>query len=292
MKRIGFIDHYIDEWHANHFPEWIRNSPWSGEFELVAAWAPQVLPGRRSTAEWCRDFGIKEASSVQELIDQSDCLFVLAPDHPEFHEELALPALASGKPTFIDKPFAPNLTAAFRMMEAAHKNGTPVLSSSALRFAAECRELQVKATTLTPRWLLSIGGNNLNLYGVHQVEMLITIFGKEARQVQCVGGTPEAPLLVIDFGDEQKASLQVFHAAPFRISALFSDGSVHHTLPFNPEFFQELINAVLQFFATRETPFEPWQTLAVIALLDAARAAVASPGTTIAVAPVKQTSVL
>ena len=24
MKTIGFIDYYLDEWHANNYPAWIR----------------------------------------------------------------------------------------------------------------------------------------------------------------------------------------------------------------------------------------------------------------------------
>lgn len=26
MKKIGFADYRIDEWHANHYPEWIKNA--------------------------------------------------------------------------------------------------------------------------------------------------------------------------------------------------------------------------------------------------------------------------
>lgn len=25
MKKTGFIDYYLDEWHANNYPQWIRN---------------------------------------------------------------------------------------------------------------------------------------------------------------------------------------------------------------------------------------------------------------------------
>ena len=25
MKKIGFVDYYISEWHANNYPGWIKN---------------------------------------------------------------------------------------------------------------------------------------------------------------------------------------------------------------------------------------------------------------------------
>jgi len=42
--------------------------------------------------------------------------------------------MRSGKPTFVDKTFAPNAAAAERIFNLAAKHKTPVWSSSALRF--------------------------------------------------------------------------------------------------------------------------------------------------------------
>ena len=36
MTKIGFIDYYLDEWHADNYPAWIREAS-GGEMEV--AWA-------------------------------------------------------------------------------------------------------------------------------------------------------------------------------------------------------------------------------------------------------------
>ena len=37
-KKIGFVDLFIDEWHANNYPAWIKAAPRADEFELAYAW--------------------------------------------------------------------------------------------------------------------------------------------------------------------------------------------------------------------------------------------------------------
>ena len=37
MKKLGFIDFFIDEWHANNYPAWIREAKRGTEFELAYA---------------------------------------------------------------------------------------------------------------------------------------------------------------------------------------------------------------------------------------------------------------
>ena len=34
MKKIGFIDLFIDEWHANNYPKWFRKAPRAADIEL------------------------------------------------------------------------------------------------------------------------------------------------------------------------------------------------------------------------------------------------------------------
>ncbi|HBJ95698.1 MAG TPA: oxidoreductase, partial [Lentisphaeria bacterium] len=53
---------------------------------------------------------------------------MLAPSNPEKHEELAHAVLASGKPVFIDKPFAPDGEAAERLFARADRFRTPLFS--------------------------------------------------------------------------------------------------------------------------------------------------------------------
>jgi hypothetical protein len=62
MKRIGLIDYYLSEWHANHYPEWIRqaNEALGTDYRVTMAWAEcEISPiDGVSTDEWCEKNGV------------------------------------------------------------------------------------------------------------------------------------------------------------------------------------------------------------------------------------------
>ena len=59
MKKIGFIDYYLDEWHANNYPEFIKNQG-NGDFEVAYAWAKidSPLPDGLTSKEWSETYNI------------------------------------------------------------------------------------------------------------------------------------------------------------------------------------------------------------------------------------------
>ena len=112
MKKIGFIDCYLSNWHANNYPAWIREScqEHGFEYELAYAWAEVEVSPRdnKTTDEWCAENNVTRCNSIEEICEKSDVLFILAPTNPEKHLEYAKTALKYGKRTYIDKTFAPN----------------------------------------------------------------------------------------------------------------------------------------------------------------------------------------
>ena len=34
MKKLGFLDYYLDEWHANHYVDWLRDAS-QGDVQAV-----------------------------------------------------------------------------------------------------------------------------------------------------------------------------------------------------------------------------------------------------------------
>ena len=88
MFKLGFIDYYLDEWHANNYPAWIREAS-GGEVEVAYAYGKIDSPlGGLSTAAWCEKFGIDRCAGIEELVEKSDGLIVLSPDNCEMHEVL------------------------------------------------------------------------------------------------------------------------------------------------------------------------------------------------------------
>jgi hypothetical protein len=61
MKKIGFIDFFLDEWHANNFPTWIRDNCQAvgRDMELAYAWAETAAPGGIDTAAWCAKYQVQ-----------------------------------------------------------------------------------------------------------------------------------------------------------------------------------------------------------------------------------------
>ena len=64
MKKIGFIDYYIDEWHAHNFPEMIRKSSFAGKYDVALAWEQTPMPGKMSLDDFCRKQNIGKAQSL------------------------------------------------------------------------------------------------------------------------------------------------------------------------------------------------------------------------------------
>ena len=106
MKRVGFIDYFLDEFHANNYPGLIEKCS-EGRYKVTCAYGHIDGPeGKMTSRAWSEKTGIPVYDSIQKVIDNSDALIVLSPDNPEMHEELCDLPLKSGKPVYVDKTFA------------------------------------------------------------------------------------------------------------------------------------------------------------------------------------------
>ncbi len=155
MKKIGFVDYYIDEWHANNYPIWIKKLCEQNDQEFVVAYAwaevDRFNEADRSTAEWCKDFQVQQCNTLEELCEKSDYIIVLAPSNPEKHLEYAKKVLLYGKRTYIDKTFAPDYATAKEIFAIGKRYNTPFFTSSALRYAEELNEVYAKSASLKDR---------------------------------------------------------------------------------------------------------------------------------------------
>ncbi|MBQ3074543.1 MAG: patatin-like phospholipase family protein [Clostridia bacterium] len=153
MKKIGFIDFYLSEWHANNYPQWIRECCEKNhlEYEVAYAWGEEEISLRdgKTNTDWCRENGVTMCSTIEECCEKSDVLLILAPSTPEKHLPYAKIALSYKKPTYIDKTFAPDLAQAKEIFSIAAKYGTPVFSTSALRYADELKDVEGARSLIT-----------------------------------------------------------------------------------------------------------------------------------------------
>ena len=135
--KVGFIDDYLDNWHANNYPKLIDECS-DGRYTVACAYGRADTPyGGMTNREWSEKTGIPLIESPEEVIAGCDVLMVLAPNSPETHPEIADAALRSGKPVYVDKTFAADGKTARKLFGIADAHGTPCWSSSALRFPTE-----------------------------------------------------------------------------------------------------------------------------------------------------------
>jgi hypothetical protein len=271
-KKIGFIDYFIDEWHANNYPKMISEGAYKDKFEDALAWEEITPEGKKPLDVWCKEMGIGKAESIEQVVAECDCIVVLSPDNTERHEDLADLPLRSGKPVYIDKPFAPSLEVAKRLFAKADKYGSPLMSSSALRFGSHL-DGALKEIGTEPVKFASVrgGGRSFQIYGIHQIEMLVMSMGVGAKRVmQCGNGGWE--LMVVDYGDGRRAATNWEMNSPFALSVSYGEEKVVNVNDM-PDFFPRFVDAMLGFFDTKTSVVPKEQTLEVAALVEAGIAA-------------------
>ncbi len=276
--KVGFIDYFLDEWHANHLVDWLKEES-NGEVYVAYAYAshePKDVPGfadRLSSADWAKQYGVELCTTVDELIEKSDVLMVLAPNHPETHEALADAALKSGKVTYIDKTFAPDVAAAQRLIDKGAKYGTPLFTTSALRYAKEVRELNKEGIESVGIY----GAGAFEVYCIHQMEIAVTLLGAELRRVMAVG--PESlPTVIAEFSGGRYAVMQQRgHDCEFGFAANYKDGK-GVIAPDTSDYFPGFIRELVRFFETGKKPVPYEETMAVMKLRETALRAVKTPG--------------
>jgi len=262
MKKIGFIDYYLDEFHANKYPDWIYEAS-GGTMKVAYAYGMKDKEGGLSNAAWCEQYGVEQVDSIEELVRLSDYIVVLSPDNPEMHWELSQLPLQSGKRTYIDKTFAPDRETAVRMFELAKAHGTPMYSTSALRY----EEQYVRASREGIRSIESWGPGRYENYSIHQIEPVVSLMNSSPKRVMFTG-TASNPALLIDFGDGRQAGIHhIGDNAPFTLGVSYENGHCS-VLKAESNFFAAFIKELVSFFETGDVPVPSQQTIDVIAVIE------------------------
>lgn len=275
MKKIGFVDYYISEWHANNYPKWIAqaNEVLGTDYKVAYAWAELDTSPRDgvTTAQWCEQFGASACESIEELCEKSDMILVLAPSDPDKHLPYAAKVLPFGKPTYIDKTFAPDLATAKEIVALAKKYGTPMFSTSALRYAAELNEIAG-----SKQLAITGSGRTADEYIVHQAEMLVKTLhtgAKKARAMQM----GLLSVFEIAYEDDRRATMTYSpNSLPFTLLA--EGGEKPCWKQVKSDFFPALLQDILRFYESSTVSFDVAETLEIMAVREAALKALHTPG--------------
>jgi len=279
-KTIGFIDEYLDNWHAQNYPGLIAKSSLGDQFEVAMAWELRPAPQSGATIDqWCEKHKVAKAKRLAEVVSDCDCIAVLAPRDASTHEQLADLALRSGKPVYIDKPFAPNVAAAKRLFAKAKRHNTPMYSSSALRFgSALVKALAGPLADKNVKFVATRGSGMFAEYAIHQIEMLVMTLGTGATRVMQQGNAT-VQLMLIDYGDGRRGTINLAPSHDFSLMAAWGkpgDGGSYRIDQMD-DFFPRFIDAMLEFFRTGRVPVPAPQTIEIAALLQAGCEALEKP---------------
>lgn len=263
--RLGFVDYCLDNFHADIYLKMLRGPLADRGFSIAGATAEIVEPSR----EWAKSNEIQYYDDLTDLNSQVDKFIVLAPSNPEVHLGICERVFAFGKPTFVDKTFAPDIETARQIFDLADQHGIPVQTTSALRTTNVQQEIRSREISLK-QLVVWAGGSSWDEYGIHPVELVISCLGPEVRGVMRTGPV-DFPTLVLEYTDGRTAVI-VFNPAnhvPFQAALTTTEGTETITVD-DSRLFQDAAAAILDFFEAGKPLIDRAETLAVRRVLDVA----------------------
>lgn len=273
MKKIGFIDYFIDEWHANNYPKFLADAC-GDEFKICYAYAEIEKEGKLTTDQWCEKFGVERCYSIEELVEKSDCIIVASPDNPERHWDLCQIPYRSRKPVYTDKTFSLHKDEAAALMKLAEDNGTPVFSSSALRFASELSGIDKDGIV----FINSRGPGNFDTYAIHQIEPICCLMGSKVKRVMSVG-SGKYETVVIEFEGDRSAVISHYGwtGVDFSMTVTYADGR-NVVVPQLSGTWPGFMNAMCNFFRTGEIAAAHDETVSIMGVIEAGNKALENKG--------------
>jgi predicted dehydrogenase len=179
-----------------HLPE-IRSHE---GFQLVAVVDP--LAERREEAETA--YGVTSYADADALLDNEALDLVVIASPTPFHADQTVAAFEHGCDVFCDKPMAPTLAGAERMIAAMAAHDRKLMIYQPHRARVEVVALQdiLRRDLIGPLYMLKrgrsdyyrrndwqafteFGGGMLNNYGAHYIDELIYLAGEPAKSVTC-----------------------------------------------------------------------------------------------------------
>lgn len=275
--RAGIIG--LDTSHVLAFTKTLNATPQKPEVmgvKLVAAYPQGSKDIESSTArvpeytEKVKALGVEIVPSIDVLLDKVDVVFLETNDGRPHLEQL-LPCLAAHKPVFIDKPIAATLVDAIKIFDEAKKAGTPVFSSSSLRFGKNTQAVRggsigkvSKAETFSPA-SLEPHHPDLFWYGIHGVESLFTTLGTGCVSVKR-GTTAEGKIQVV--GTWEGGRTGTFSEQKGYGGKATGDKGESPVGAYDG--YDPLLYAAVHFFRTGVAPVTPEETLEIYAFMEAA----------------------
>ena len=266
LKRIGFVDNNLDNFHSSVYLKLLRNGLKDEGFEVVGGTG--LL--RKKSAAWAEENQIAYFGSAQELNEVAEFFMVLAPSNPEKHLELCKAVFPFGKPTYVDKTFAPDLKSARAIFELADRHKVPMQTTSALRYSVVQEHVHEVGRKNVKHMVTWGGGRSFGEYAIHPLEMAISCMGPGVKRVMRRGSGRQSQLL-LDFTGGRTAAVNVYTQArtPYAASVTTTAGTKYIQVD-SSQIFLNTAKAVIEMFRTRRANIDRKESLMIRRILDVA----------------------
>ncbi len=265
-KRIGFVDNSLENYHANTYLKLLREDLKDRGYTVAGGTGLKAAESQ----VWAEKNGVPYFESVKALDAAVDHYIVLAPSDPDVHLKLCRKVFPFGKPTYVDKTFAPDLKTARKIFALADKHRVPMQTTSALRYTNvqdHVQEVGPKAVRHMVTWG---GGSSFGEYAIHPVELAISCMGPKARRLMRRGTGDHAQLL-IDFTKGRSAIVNVYTNQSTPYAASVTTKKDTRPLPVeSAKIFLNTAAAILDMFDSGEPSIDRKESLMIRRILDVA----------------------
>lgn len=266
MKRIGFVDYNLDNYHANVFLNALRNDLKKRGFTISGCYGIQ----QKQSHNWATQNDVPYFDDLNTLNDAVDYYMILAPSNPETHLNLCQKIFPFGKATYVDKTFAPNLKTAQKIFALADKHNVPMQTTSALRYTELQDYVQGVGRKNVKHMITWVAGRSFGEYAIHPIEMFVSCMGPNVKRLMR-RGTPKQTQLIIDLTSNRTAIVNVYPHTRTPNSAVVTTNE--ETKYFNVDRSKIFINnasAVLDLFETGKPNIDRKESLIIRRIQDVA----------------------
>ena len=222
-----------------------------------------------------REMGVRIVPTLAELLAGVDAVLLETNDGRE-HYAQAVEVFKAGKPCFIDKPLAHDLTDALRIVKAAKKYNAKFFSTSNNRYQPNPQKArrgewgEISSAVLYAPYNVEKTHGRYTWYAIHGFEILETIMRRGCESVTVTAGDPDE-LVACRWKDGR---IGVIHCE----KAIWDYGG--YIIPKKAEGksydigkddgYEELLVDIAKLFKDGIVPIEPEETLEVAAMMAAA----------------------
>ncbi|QEG42810.1 Oxidoreductase family, NAD-binding Rossmann fold [Roseimaritima ulvae] len=298
LLKIGIIG--LDTSHAPAFTKAFNADPADPEMQncrVVAAYpyGSQTIESSSSRipkyTEELRGLGVDIVDSIDELLKRVDCV-LLETNDGQLHRAQAQQVIDAGKPMFIDKPVAANLTDTLAIYKLAAEKQVPIFSSSSLRYTDGAQAIRrgdygdvLGCATYSP-CKLEPSHTDLYWYGIHGVESLYTCMGPGCESVTRTS-SEDFELVVGKWADGRIGTFRGirkgksgYGGTAFTTEAVQAVGTYQGYRP--------LVVQIAKFFRSGKPPIDAEETIELYAFMQAADESKRQGGAPVRIADVLQ----